>query len=300
MKWAVVDIGSNSMRLSAYDVEKTSFKTLFKEKTMAGLAGYVEDGRLSEEGIARACDGLLDFKETLDTLELDHVSVFATASLRNVCNTDQAVRRLREATGLPVEVLSGEEEALYGYVGAMCDLNMQDGVFVDIGGASTEIVRFADGALQDSSSYAVGSLKLYRDCVKKLLPGKGAMDRMGETLRREFPSNAFQIQEKPRSIACVGGSARAVLKLARRQFGLSAGERRVSAEQMETLFDLLAKGDREAIDLILKTDPERVHTLIPGLMILRYVVKNFGAKEIVVSQYGIREGYLCQRVQCAM
>ena len=109
MKYAVVDIGSNSMRLSAYDVEKTTFKTLFKEKIMAGLAGYVENGRLSEAGIQRACEGLLEFKATLNTLELEQASVFATASLRNVCNTDQAVRRLRDATGLPVAVLSGQE-----------------------------------------------------------------------------------------------------------------------------------------------------------------------------------------------
>lgn len=300
MKCAVVDIGSNSMRLSAYDVDKTAFKTLFKEKIMAGLAGYVTNGQLSEEGIQRACEGLLEFKATLDTLELERVSVFATASLRNVCNTDQAVRRLQEVTGLPVEVLSGEDEALYGYVGAMCDLDMQDGIFLDIGGASTEIVRFGDGALQDSSSYSVGSLKLYRDCVKKLLPGKGAMDRIEHSLRRELPPDAFRVEKKPASIACVGGSARAVLKMAQRQFHLPGGQRQVSAQQLEELFDLLSKGDRKAIDLILKTDPERIHTLIPGMMILRYVVKNFGAKEIVVSQYGIREGYLCQRVQRVM
>lgn len=300
MKYAVVDIGSNSMRMSAYDVEKTAFKTLFKEKIMAGLAGYVEHGQLSEAGIKRACEGLLEFKTTLDTLELEQVAVFATASLRNVCNTDEAVHRLQEATGLPVKVLSGEEEALYGYVGAMCDLDLQDGVFLDVGGASTEIARFEDGALRESSSYAVGSLKLYRDCVKNLLPGKGAIDRMGAALRRELPPDAFQGEKKPLSIACVGGSARAALKMARRQFDLPAGERRVSAEQLERLFDLLSQGDREAIDLILKTDPERIHTIIPGLMILRYVMKQFGAKEIVVSQYGIREGYLCQCVQRRM
>lgn len=247
--------------------------------------------------MARACDGLLAFKETLDTLELDRVSVFATASLRNVSNTDQAVQRLREATGLPVEVVSGEEEALYGYVGAMCDLSMPDGVFVDVGGASTEIARFAGGELQTTSSYPLGSLKLYQECVKKILPGKGAMDQMGEALRRELPARVFREAGEARSIVCVGGSARAVLKLAGKKFGLPAQGRRVTADQMEDLFAFLTRGDRAAIDLILKTEPERVHTLIPGLMILRYIVKNFGAQEILVSQYGVREGYLCQRVQ---
>ena len=68
MKCAVIDIGSNSMRLTVYDAEKTSFKILFREKVMAGLAGYVEKGRLTAEGIACACSGLLEFRETLEVL----------------------------------------------------------------------------------------------------------------------------------------------------------------------------------------------------------------------------------------
>ena len=300
MKCAVIDIGSNSMRLTVYDAEKSSFKILFREKVMAGLAGYVEKGKLTREGIESACSGLLEFRETLELLGIDRVSVFATASLRNVTNTQQAVAEISAATGFSVEVLSGEEEAAYGYQGAMFELHMASGVLTDIGGASTEITVFRDGGVVSADSFPVGSLKLYRECVKKILPGRKAMDRICAQVRIALRDVDFDQGLPEGRLACVGGTARAVLKLARRQFGLPADAASVTAAQMEQLWDLLSEGGPEAVDLILKTEPERIHTLIPGLAILRYLSKRFDAEEIVVSKYGVREGYLCQRIQSGM
>lgn len=145
MKQAIIDIGSNSMRLTVYEVAGETFKILFREKSMAGLAGYVEEGRLSPEGIARACSGLLEFRETLAALDITAVAVFATASLRNIFNTAEAVWAIQTATGFSVEVLSGTEEALLGYYGAGLEVHCTSGAFLDIGGGSTEVVVFDQG-----------------------------------------------------------------------------------------------------------------------------------------------------------
>lgn len=113
---------------------------------MAGLAGYVEDGQLSVEGIECACAALLKFRSVLQSLEIAHTSVFATASLRNISNTKLALSVIYAATGYSVDVLSGEEEALFGFAGAMQKLYLTSGAFLDIGGASTEVVTFEDAA----------------------------------------------------------------------------------------------------------------------------------------------------------
>ena len=297
MKCAVIDIGSNSMRLSAYDVDRSSFRVLFKEKVMAGLAGYVDNGRLNYEGIACACEGLAKFRELVDLLGIDRISVFATASLRNISNTQQAVREIEAATGFQVEVISGEDEAFFGYSGAMCELSMADGVFVDIGGASTEVASFSDGQLRSVHSYPVGSLKLYHECVKKVLPGPGSLKRMEDYLESELDIRHLGAPAPDGRLACVGGTARAALKFAQKVYGLPASCHAFSAAQLEMLCTALCKADRAAIDLILKTEPERIHTAIPGMMILRSLVRSHQATEIVVSKYGVREGYLCQRIQ---
>lgn len=123
---------------------------------MAGLSGYVEDGRLSAEGIECACAGLLTFRGILQTLAIDRISVFATASLRNISNTEQALSVIHAATGYFVEVISGEEEALFGYAGAMQELRLSSGAFLDIGGASTEIVTFDGGTPVNFASFPIG------------------------------------------------------------------------------------------------------------------------------------------------
>ena len=153
MKYALIDMGSNSIRLSVYELDQTDFKILFREKIMAGLAGYVEHGRLTQEGIDCACRSLREFQNTLDLLHIRQMAVFATASLRNVSNTAQAVDRIHRVTGIPVEVISGEAEAEYGFQGAVCDVQTPEGLFVDIGGASSELALFSDRRVGRLSAY---------------------------------------------------------------------------------------------------------------------------------------------------
>ena len=162
MKQAIIDIGSNSIRLTLYETKEQDFKILFREKIMAGLAGYVEDGRLSAEGIECACAGLLSFRTILQTLDIEGARVFATAARRNITYTAQALAVIQATTGYQVEILSGEDEALLGYTGAMRELFMSSGAFLDVGGASSEIVTFDEGKPVDYQSFPVGSLSLSR------------------------------------------------------------------------------------------------------------------------------------------
>ena len=295
MKQAIIDIGSNSIRLTLYETQGQEFRILFREKIMAGLAGYVENGKLSAEGIDCACSGLLVFRGILQTLEIDHVSVFATASLRNISNTAQALSVIRAATGYCVEVISGEEEALLGYAGAMRELHLTGGAFLDIGGASTEIVTFENGQPVDFASFPMGSLSLYRRCVKKILPGDGSLKRLRQEIAYTIDIPQGTLPPQP-LIVGVGGTSRAVLKLARNYYKMSDECRSMTAEQVYGLCDFLSSGKKEASDLILRLEAERIHTLIPGLLILRHVFHLFDAQQLVIGKYGVREGYLCQRL----
>ena len=296
MKYAIVDIGSNSMRLSVYEIYKSNFKILFREKEMAGLAGYVENGILTKEGIECACTALLRFKETLDSLGIKNISVFATASLRNIENTEQAINALTVASGYAVEVISGEEEAMYAYYGAMHLNNITDGIIVDIGGASTEIVAVKGGAVHSAESYRVGSLSLYRECVKKILPGGASFDRIKDEIEKNLNGVKFDEFEGGADIVCVGGTARAALKIAAKLFSLEENSNKITSEQFKKMCRMLFKADKNAVNIILKHEPDRIHTLIPGFMILKSIMKKVNAKEMYVCKYGVREGYLCQKL----
>ena len=98
MKFAIVDLGSNTIRLSVYNtLPEGGFDLLFSEKEMAGLVSYVHGGVLSPEGIQRACGAIRDFQALLRQFDLDAPHVFATASLRNIRNTEEAVEQIRVA-----------------------------------------------------------------------------------------------------------------------------------------------------------------------------------------------------------
>lgn len=295
MKHAIIDIGSNSIRLTLYEITSESFKLLFREKIMAGLAGYVENGALSAEGIECACTGLLKFQNILKTLEIKNVSVFSTAALRNISNSKEALSAIRNATGYFVEILGGEEEALLGYTGAMREFELESGIFFDIGGASTEIVDFNDGKPLNLESFPVGALSLYHRCVKRILPGEDSLRRLMFTIKE-----TVDIHEKPSihkdMIVGIGGTARAALKFSKYYCKLADDCCSITAMQLDALSSFLCSGKKSALNLILRLEPERIHTLIPGILIMQHIVKVFHAKEIIIGKYGVREGYLCQRI----
>ncbi len=297
MKYSVIDIGSNSMRLTVYKAKDGAFKILFKEKRMLGLAGYVEKGRISERGIRRAYEGLLEFRRILESLDItERIYVFATASLRNIVNTEEAAARITEETGFDIDVITGEEEAVLGYTGAMRELSVSDGVFVDIGGASTEIAVFKEGGVLSSNSFHVGSLKLYKECVTGILPGKDSVRRIKKTVDTELSGLKRQPAAVGSNLICTGGTARSLLKFARYLELIPAGSNSMTVKQLGRIEKQLTGDRKKAADIILKTDPERIHTIIPGLLILQNIAAKYGAEKITVSNYGVREGYLCQRV----
>lgn len=290
-------MGSNSIRLTVYDIDQRSFKILFKEKIMAGLAGYVENGALSEDGINCACHSLQEFQHTLRLLHIDNLAVFATASLRNISNTAQAVEQIRLTTGISVEVLSGELEAECGFYGVSNDVKIKNGLFADIGGASAELVLFTDGKIQTAGSVPVGSLKLYRDYVKKILPGNEAQKRMEQAIRKAFDNAALKNIPCQKHMVCVGGTARAALRLCKKLYYLPEDCRSFTKKQLSGLTQTLCKGDKAATDLILRYEPERIHTLVPGVLILRFLMDKYETDDVTVSRYGVREGYLNKIIQ---
>lgn len=207
-----------------------------------------------------------------------------------------AVSAIKAVTGYDVEVVSGEEEALYGYYGAMQEFNLSSGVFVDIGGASTEVVCFENSKVLSKASFPIGSLSLYKECVKNIFPGRGSVKRIHKAITAEINKQSkIEIEEKY-PLVCVGGTARAVLRIIKKLYNLSEDCQTVTKNQLEKLSNQLQKGEEDIIKLILKLEPERIHTIVPGIMILQHICQLFNSNIIIVSKYGVREGYLCQKI----
>ena len=116
MNYGVIDVGSNTVRLCVYDVsaDGRKFKTIVNRKTMAGLAAYVQDGVLSEEGIGVAAESVRKCLKRAAYLKPVRVDVFATAVLRNIANSAQAISAIETAANCSIALLSEEDEAHLG------------------------------------------------------------------------------------------------------------------------------------------------------------------------------------------
>ena len=295
MKCAIIDVGSNSIRLAIYQVKEEKFRILFTQKVTAGLAGYVEKKRLSERGIQRACEVLLEYLDILHNFHIEDYYIVATASLRNIENTREAAEEILRVTGCHVDVISGEEEACLAYIGALHNVHVESGVLVDIGGSSTELVQFRDRRILRAVSVPIGSLSLFSRFVEKILPKKKEYQAIMEEIHRLLEQ--AELNDYECDIVCgVGGTVRNALKLNNYLFNESAANNTVSAEHLEYISKLLANRDTTARNLILKVCPERIHTIIPGLCVLNDIMDRFGAQKLVVSHYGVREGYLYDKV----
>lgn len=203
--YAIIDIGSNTIRLNVYQVEEDgAIHSIFQSKETAGLAGYVrEDGSMSREGLDRAADALLRFRSILDALHIENRAVFATASLRNITNSEEAVFQLQERTGLMIRLLSGREEAILDYVGATSGMEEREqGMVLDIGGGSTEWVCFSQGRIRHAASIPLGSLNLYNRCVETLLPSPKEQAKIRKQVKKAL--DGAPLPDFPCPVICGG------------------------------------------------------------------------------------------------
>ncbi|MCI7474325.1 MAG: phosphatase [Clostridiales bacterium] len=296
MKCGIVDVGSNTIRLSIYHCEGQKFKLLMNKKEMAGLASYIKDGLLSDSGILVACRVLAGFKDLLRNFDIADLYVFGTASLRNIVNTEEALEAIEAVTGIKVEVLSGTDEAAFSFLGATVGGGAPgSGMLADVGGGSTELVAYRDGAITSGCSLPMGSLSLFTKHVSGLFPTKEERKAIRSDVKKEL-EKAKTAGLRYSHLTGVGGTFRAAAKLCNDLSGADPDNRIIPAEEIHALYKGLKKGNQDTLRQILRSAPDRAHTILSGLAILTAILDAYEVSTVLVSACGVREGYLLRRV----
>lgn len=293
MLYPVIDVGSNTIRLCMYEYDGFGVKTLFTKKAMAGLANQCSEGKLTQAGVEKLCTTLEKFKDTLKNFDTQPVAVFATASLRNVENSQQVLDIVRHRTGLDVTIISGEEEARLDFIGATHQVHMDSGVLFDIGGGSTEIVLFDHGQLVKAVSIPIGSLNTYAQYVDGFLPNQRQRRKIKKAVLKAIKEAFADVEIAKGQTACgVGGTIRAACKISDHIYDLPVGHQHMSKYQIDEVYEVLSNDINRSIEVILDVVPDRLRTIVTGLTILRTLVRYFAISDVNVSTYGVREGYL--------
>lgn len=297
MIYAIMDIGSNTVRLSVYKERNGEAVILFSEKDQVSLKSYVKDGKLTNKGIKRLYNTLKKFKALVDNFEdIDGVYPFATATVRDVANRKEVLDLMKEDLDLDIEILSGEEEAKLAFVGASVSTEVKEGVLCDIGGGSTEVVIIGQGKVIKSNSLSIGSLSAFNDYVDGLFVDKDSKKLIENKVLQLFDDSSIY-EEDFKILSAVGGSARAALNFYKDYYKLEDDTRSMDVKEFDSMVkDLIKKSDKKKMRMILDIKPDRIHTLLPGMIILNEISKFFNIETINVSQTGVREGYVYSKL----
>lgn len=293
---ALVDMGSNTVRMNVYKIENQNFDLLFTTKRNVGLAGYINDDKMSAAGIKAAIDTIFDFKSIVKQFGVDQFVVFATAALRNIQNSKEAVEMIEQETNISIDLISGEEEGRLDFIGAKEVVAANQGVLIDIGGGSSEIVIFEDSEILHAISLPIGSLNLYKKSVSHLLPSKSDRKKMKKLINEELDVVSHLFEKEYFSAIGVGGTIRAGRKLAQHIFDKTKSDNDISTNELKKMLQFIEKDTRENLGVLLQQVSDRIHTITPGLMILRETLKRFNTSITTVSDYGVREGYLITNI----
>lgn len=294
MKCSCLDIGSNTIKISVFEKKGKHWITTAFLGEQTGLIGYVEEAdgvrNLSDEGILALMSSLERLIAFSNEKCVEHLFAFATASLRGIGNIERIQKEVWDKFGIIIDVLSGEDEALCSLKGLLSDElceGVREGIMIDMGGGSCEVVHFVNGLSPVITSLPFGCLSLTRDFMT--FPPK--VDQTHKV--REYVKSCFKACEFVSNLKCpvflIGGTARAVEKLA---FDVKPRSKKMmTLTDFESIFVKMCEDERFR-DTSKRLIPKRQHTVTAGASAYFELLKYISPSEIYVSESGVREGYL--------
>lgn len=283
---AVVDVGSNSVRLVLYRVEGRSMWTVFNEKVLAGLGRDLKKtGRLSEDGAATALAALKRFRMVVDRLPPERVFTAATAAIREAEDGPLFAERVQAETGLVLRVLSGAEEARYAALGVLAGAPAGDGVVGDLGGASLELTPIGPNGAGEGVTLPLGPFSFGP------FPDDDPEIRRAEVDERISHLGRFHTQ----TFHAVGGAWRNLALIHMHMTGYPlrvVHQYELSRAEALNACRFVASQSRRSLEAVEGVSKKRAETLPHAAVVLERLIVALGVETVVLSAYGVREGLL--------
>jgi exopolyphosphatase / guanosine-5'-triphosphate,3'-diphosphate pyrophosphatase len=287
---AVIDIGSNSVRLVVYESMTRSLVSLFNEKTLCGLGREVQTtGLLAPDAVAKALTSLRRFRALCRVMKVGRVYAIATAACRDATNGPVFIAKAERICGVKIEILSGPREAKLSALGVISGIHKPDGIVGDLGGGSLELIDVQGNRVRSGVTLPLGSLAL-QDLSHKSL-------KRAERIVRNDLSEVAQLKAgRGRTFYAVGGTWRALARIHIVQSGYPLRVMHGYSIPAPDALDFARRLRRLAAanmlaDIEIVADARRP-LLTYAALVLEYIIRVAKPKTIVFSTFGVREGLL--------
>jgi exopolyphosphatase/guanosine-5'-triphosphate,3'-diphosphate pyrophosphatase len=286
---AVIDIGSNSVRLVVYEGITRSPTPLFNEKTLAGLGREVQTrGLLAADAVEKALDALKRFRALCDTMRVERLWVLATAACRDARNGKEFIAEAERICRNRIDVISGQREAELTALGVVSGFHRPDGIVGDLGGGSLELVDVHGARIRPGTTLPLGGLAL--------------QDRSGKSIKKaekivksEFASLKLLKGGEGRTFYAVGGTWRSLAHLHMAQMGYPLHVTHgyvIRAKEALEFSRLVRRVNPETLSQIEVVASARRPLLPYAALVLENIVRKAEPREVVFSALGVREGLL--------
>lgn len=298
---AVIDIGSNSMRVLVYEIyENNSYKIIDEEKRMTRLGQYIDDNNnLSNEGIEKLLITLEFFKILCEKNNVVEIIVVATEAIRRADNKQSILALVKEKLNLDIRILSGLEESAYGYTTIKATMDINDALLIDIGGSSMEITLVKNKKILNGISLPLGSIPLTKLFHFDNPPDKDTMANFKKYILKEFDKLPWLSNVKNLPLIGIGGTARSIGKIHKKLINYPLD----LLHNYTMLFDEVKIIHNHVLELNisqkakLKGLPkERADIFTAPFSALVMLMSYCNCPLLKISQYGIREGVLYEKL----
>lgn len=289
---AIIDIGSNSVRLVVFDGARRSPDTLFNEKISCGLGREIAStGRLSDRAVERAIDALTRYSAIAERIGSKKIHVIATAAAREAENGPDFINRAEGICGTEIMVLSGRGEAEMAANGVMAGMHDAEGLAGDMGGGSLELIDITQGELVGGKTLPLGSLRLM-DITQ------GDLQKAREFIDEQLNRLDWLDKGKGRPFYAVGGTWRAMARLYMKQYDYPLHVMHnfaIDADEAHRFADFVSYKTLKSPETLLGFDElskVRQSTLPYGALLMEQVIRKIEPSEVITSAFGVREGLL--------
>lgn len=293
MLYAIIDIGSSIIKYKIYEYDSNTIEPVIIHDKTTGLISYRKHNKLTPEGIEVLLDTLKEFKKYSDKLHVNKSYYVATASLRNITNSQEVIDIVKRELNIDINILSGEEEAEQSFKSIRwIELVSNDGILIDMGGGSSEITIFKNKTeIIEQKSIPIGVLTIFNEYVSLLYPTKKEQKIIIEEIIKRI--NSLDIPEYSEEyLYGIGKTCVTIKKLFEHLKVKNDKGNVLTIEQVDQVLRKLSSNTKENFKPALLVDSERVHTVIPSLLIIKALAIRFNIKKICVCDVTLQDGII--------
>ncbi len=308
MKYASLDIGTNTFRLLIAEVEGTALKPLLYKRTITRLGGNFTEAGIDSKAAERAFAALTDFRRIISENGVDEIYAVATSVVRRARNRDWFLSEVNKRTGFNLDVISGDEEARLSLLGVMNVIkdSRDRRLVMDIGGGSTEFITTEGGNVRGAWSMEMGVVHLTERFLKSDPPANSELNGLeeeitgvvGELQGLMFKDGIDPAEYSAHRGALLVGTAGTITTLAAMDQDLETYDRdrinnyTLTLEKVRNMYKRLSEMTLKEREDVLTLEKGREDLIIPGSAITFIVMESFGVQEIKVSDAGLLEGII--------